>query len=701
MPELLPNSEPDDLEKETLSEDEILALISQHAAHTSGGGFTSTQGDELQTRRRKALEYYLGLPNGKEVEGRSDLTSTDVADAVDQILPQIVEAVLPSSEVVTFQATSADDEQQAAVESAYVHSLIKQDDHFIQLQAAIKEALLQNNGFVEVGVRKNITTDQQTFIGLSEQEIQELADTQDGTIVEARPSTNSMPELPLYDLLVDIRTENDELFVEAIANEDFLYSSEHDEVSLESCHFTARLSYVTRSELINRGYDPEVVMELPANSAERIDSDRNYRRTYRGRTDVHSGGESTTDEHSAIIECAHIVMRLDVNGEGRTRLYSLFTDGVRNPTSILEMKEIPHTPFVNMVANILPHDPIGVSVHDRIREIQDQKTNMMRSILDNLHLMNNQRLLVEEGQVEADTLNLSRPGGHITIKRQGAVVPLPTPQLPADSMRMLDYFDRQRGARTGVDAQGPAGPHNIGGSSIGSEGVARIMTASEKVVGLMIRNIAETGIRPIVLKLRALTIMYKTDIAQFHYRRDWMEINPSEWIKTRKAEIKVGTGTGDRAKKEASIANILTLLEKVQAVEGQTIVTPHHIYNALVDYARASGISEPERYFQDPKDNPPPPEPDEGDDPEEMMAKAQIMIGQAELEKNKVDLATERAELSHSQEKERLKNEIEALKLQLESAKAEATMRFDYHELEEKLALEREKLEVEKQKLEG
>ena len=36
---------------------------------------------------RDPLAYYLGLPNGTEIEGRSTLVSTDVADAIEWIIP--------------------------------------------------------------------------------------------------------------------------------------------------------------------------------------------------------------------------------------------------------------------------------------------------------------------------------------------------------------------------------------------------------------------------------------------------------------------------------------------------------------------------------------------------------------------------------------------------------------------------------------
>jgi len=84
-----------------LDKDEIISIIA--AEMTNAGN------DELVHKKRLAEKYYHGLePAPLDVKGRSSVVSTDVADAVEWLLPNIVESL--SGKSVKFMAMSAQDE---------------------------------------------------------------------------------------------------------------------------------------------------------------------------------------------------------------------------------------------------------------------------------------------------------------------------------------------------------------------------------------------------------------------------------------------------------------------------------------------------------------------------------------------------------------------------------------------------------------
>ena len=45
---------------------------------------------EFASDRIKALDYYLGEPFGNEVEGKSQVVSTETADTIEQIMPSLM-----------------------------------------------------------------------------------------------------------------------------------------------------------------------------------------------------------------------------------------------------------------------------------------------------------------------------------------------------------------------------------------------------------------------------------------------------------------------------------------------------------------------------------------------------------------------------------------------------------------------------------
>ena len=68
-----------------LSDDDILALIEREEANC-----ISHYASVLSEQRRKAMDYYYGKPYGNEVEGRSQVVTTEVKDAVEGMLPTLM-----------------------------------------------------------------------------------------------------------------------------------------------------------------------------------------------------------------------------------------------------------------------------------------------------------------------------------------------------------------------------------------------------------------------------------------------------------------------------------------------------------------------------------------------------------------------------------------------------------------------------------
>ena len=64
------------------TEREILEVLNREIHNASG-----FIGGELVARRKKSLEYYLGMPLGNEQEGRSQVVSNDVLDTVERLMP--------------------------------------------------------------------------------------------------------------------------------------------------------------------------------------------------------------------------------------------------------------------------------------------------------------------------------------------------------------------------------------------------------------------------------------------------------------------------------------------------------------------------------------------------------------------------------------------------------------------------------------
>jgi hypothetical protein len=247
----------------------------------------------------------------------------------------------------------------------------------------------------------------------------------------------------------------------------------------------------------------------------------------------------------------------------------------------------------------MSHKFQGLSIFDRLKSIQDNKTAIIRNIMDNMYLQNNQRNVVLEGQVNLDDLLVSRPGGLIRVKRTDAIMPLQTPAIGDAAFTMMQYLDEVKAGRTGVSGDGTASPENIG-NAVGSQGVERMMNAKEELVGLIIRVICETGIKPLCNKIRDLVTMHVDTVQDFKFRGQWVKVNPAEWEERTKSSVRVGTGTGDTRAKLAAIQQVQMLQEKVMAIPGQVLTNPTKIYATIDDFCKFSGLDSANKYFVDP-----------------------------------------------------------------------------------------------------
>ena len=105
---------------------------------------------ETSNDRTKALEYYLRYPYGNEVEGRSQIVTGEVAEAIDGALPQLIRVFTTTEDIVYFEPKSQNDEETAKQATDYCNWVFyRENDGLIILHNWFKDALLQKNGIVK------------------------------------------------------------------------------------------------------------------------------------------------------------------------------------------------------------------------------------------------------------------------------------------------------------------------------------------------------------------------------------------------------------------------------------------------------------------------------------------------------------------------------------------------------------------------
>lgn len=132
---------------------------------------------KLAEERADALDYYLGdmQKDMPAPEGRSQAVSTDVADTIEGLMPNLMDIFAGSDEVVRFEPIGPDDVEAAQQETDYVnHVFMQLNPGFMVLYSFIKDALLSKVGIVKVWWEEREEESRETYYGITDDQFMML-----------------------------------------------------------------------------------------------------------------------------------------------------------------------------------------------------------------------------------------------------------------------------------------------------------------------------------------------------------------------------------------------------------------------------------------------------------------------------------------------------------------------------------------------
>jgi hypothetical protein len=477
---------------------------------------------------------------------------------------------------------SAMDEDQAELETDLTHFVFSEDNNgYLSLYEAAKDALLTGVGIFKIWFDDAPERAVEHYSGLDDNQLQALlAD----PMVEATEIERS--ETEGISVTAARICRYGRVRIEAVPAEEFRVADDTKSLDLRESRYCAHTARRTASDLIREGYDPELIERAHQDYLEReVD-------------DVHTLPD--IDDSQKLIIVTEAYLHIDINGDGVSELCKITYTGESEVHDILDIEEIAEMPFVAMSAIPVPHRFVGMSIYDRLKQVQDVKTAVLRSTLDSFYQSVNRIKVVQEGQVNLDDLLVNRPGGVIRAKGHNAVTELGGTFFGGEALQLLQYADTQKDSRVGVSPDMAGSPALINNES--AHGVERLMSAKEMLVGLMVRNIAETGIRPAYRLIRDLMVRFQSATVPYKFRGQWMNVNPGTWGDRSRMMVTVGTGTADDQQKVAALQQVLALQQGMMANDPMNpLVDYNKVYNTLDNISSLADIGEAEKFFYNPQ----------------------------------------------------------------------------------------------------
>ena len=683
-----------------ISNIELQSLLSNQIQNALG-----YLGGQLSDSRTKSLEYYLGDKLGTEIDGRSQVVSTDVSDTIESLLPNLLRVFTASDKVVHCEPMTAEDVPMAAQATAYLnHVFYKENDGFQLLYNFFKDALIEKNGFLKIYWDDSEKVDYETYENLSIVEKEALQDTKDEieTVEEEVFEDESakekfeevlkqyemqgvdisqvqVPNFNLYNCKIKRIKKTGKVKIESIPPEEFLI--DRSAKTIEDADFVSHKVLMTRSDLVAMGYPQEEVDELPKSDLDIYNDEETVRLA-----DVDDYRiSSSTDTSTEKVLVYESYVKYDYDQDGIAELRKIVSAGA-DGHHILSNMPCDSVPFVTITPIPMPHRFYGRSISELVEDVQLMKSTVMRQLLDNMYLTNNNRVAVMDGMVNMDDLLTTRPGGIVRTKQPPNQVmqPLQAQPISQQAFPLLSYLDSVREGRTGVskEAQGLS-PDTLNAKT--ATGVNALMQQTQMRSELIARVFAETGVKDLFKKIFELMVKYQDKEKIIMMSNQYIPVRPTEWKDRFNISIVVGLGTGSKEQQTIMLNSILERQLQAFQLQGgkeMPMVNLKNMYNTLTKMVENAGLKNVETYFVDPdvgKQMMPPPQPP----PLTPIEKIEFTRIDAENKRKLADLELQAQELQQKTQEMQLDFEAKikemALKYntQLDTAKIKADADLD------------------------
>lgn len=619
--------------------------------------------DKLGPERRYAMDSYLQEKYGNEIDGRSQITTSDVQDTIEWVLPSLIRVFLAGEDVVDFQPVTDEDKEAAEHAKAWANHVIQRENNgFLFIHDLLKDGLLEKTGVGYAGWQEQTRVIPETHGAQSKDELEALEEREDFTIreKEVMPIDQEIEvdgeiittTIDFYNVKGSKKETTKKIELHAFPPEEFLTLAETTSVP-DGGDFHAIRRKVSISRLRSWGYDvPDDISgdDIVYGSEETRES---RRKADSNEFDDYEDDISEVDRSARKVWFYLCWVLIDMDGDGIAEWWQI----ARTGDTILDKEQVVSPTVYAWSPVRMAHRWVGRSLADLVVEIQKLKTTLNRQILDYLYLTVNPRTAVATGSQWStpDTIDDvldNAIGGVVRELQPGAVRPLPQSPIAPETFSYLEYWEGQREVKTGVPRinQG-LNPDTINKTA---SGILSIMNSAQTRVELIARLFAETMFKPLVQGILQLTTSFPEELGEKIIRATGRQLKITAESIEGNYDLIVNVGLGN-GNKEQMLIHLQTLWQKqleMMQIQGQAgskqVVALDQLYNTVVEMAKNMGFRSAQGFFDNPEtaqDIPPPAPPPE--DPAITAAKIKAEVDMAELQ---------------------FKREIELEKLQLQAA---------------------------------
>lgn len=612
--------------------------------------------NDIGPDRAESTKYYRGDPLGNEEEGRSQIVTRDVRDAVRQTLPSLVEVFLGSERANEFVPTGPEDVAHAEQATDYILHIITNDNPGVQVfYSFLKDSLYNKAGIVKWWRDDSYQVTHHSFSGLNDValglllegepgiELIELVSEVDESLGEEMIARALMLGLDLPQVhsgRVKRVVKGQRFRIAAVPPEEFLI--DRNARDIDTATYVGHRCLKSFTDLVAMGYAPDLI-ESALDPAATLTTSSEVVERYANRGGYLPFDTKNKGERKALYVESYV--RVDVDGDGISELRKFCTlgDGYEIVNGEGLGEPVDERPFAAFCPDPEPHMFFGDDLADMTKDIQRIRTNVTRAMLDSLALSIHPRTGVVEGQANIEDVLNTEMGAVVRMNAPGMVMPFVVPFVGKEALQIIDHLKGERDARIGI--------HNMAldADSLQSTTKAAVTAqerAATQTLKMIARLYAETGMKRLMKGLLKLVVAHQDQPRMVRLRNQWVNVDPRAWNADMDVTVNVGLGYGMTEDRIAALQMVKQTQETIlmQMGPNNPLVDLGQYRNTVSKLLELGGYKDTAQFFkpipagfQMPE---PPPEPT----PEQLLA-------QVEMQKIQTDMTVDAARLDLDRDK--------------------------------------------------
>ena len=258
-------------------------------------------------------------------------------------------------------------------------------------------------------------------------------------------------------------------------------------------------------------------------------------------------------------------------------------------------------PYAVGVPFLYPHRFQGLSIFDKLKNLEDVKSRALSQYVNNLENANFPELVVADGEVAEGDVTSRKTSGVIRADRIDAVKALPVQDIGRSSIGFLSYMDKVRSERTGAALDLTSAEAQIAGES--AYGVERLVSPREMISNMIADTLGATLVKQLFKLIHTqLRLNFPGRIDWHVGENEFVNLDAGTWRSRDKVRVTAGMSEHQRMQQRAVLEQHLLQQEKLfsAGLDG-VLMDLDTYYEALIAWSKAGGLLTPRRFWIDPQ----------------------------------------------------------------------------------------------------